>query len=120
MAEVHGKDASVSYTNVTAGMDSWEVTYTDELVEITDFADAGVAAFILGKTHWEAQMSGNWDAANTAKPGDAAATWTGTADTGDTYAGSAFIRSMTVTAPHDNKITTTYNMQGTGVLTITL
>lgn len=119
MAKAHGKDASVTYTNITVAVHGFTFTYNDAVVDVTDFADAGVTARIRGKTDWEATLDAFWDPTNTAKPGDAAATLTLTPAAAKTIVGSALIGSMTITASNDDVNSQTYNMLGTGAVTIT-
>lgn len=119
MAEVHGKGGSITYSNFTAGVHSWECTYESDVVEVTNFSDAGVKRFIAGGTGWTASAEANWDAANTAIPGSATALVL-TAASGKTYTGSAIIKSMNVKVTRDDENRATYQFQGTGALTITL
>ena len=116
MAEVHGKDGSITFTNLTAGVKSWSVSYDGDVVEVTDFADAGVKAYIAGGSGWTATATGNHDVGNTAAPGDTA-DLTLTVTSGKTYTGSAIMTSLTVNAPHDGVVDDTYSFQGTGALT---
>ncbi len=120
MAEAHGKDGSITYSGLTAGVHSWEVTYDADVVESTDFGDAGIKTYVVGGKGWSGTLEANWDAANTAASGDAAAALTLTAATSKTYTGSAIIKSMTVKVTKDDINRATYQFQGTGALTITL
>ncbi len=119
MAEVHGKGGSLTYSNLTAGVHSWELNYEADVSEVTDFADAGVKSFIVGGKGWTASAEANWDSANTAAPGDSA-TLTLTAVSGKTYTGTGIVKSMNVKATKDDVNRATYQFQGTGALTITL
>ena len=113
MAEAHGKSGSITLSGLTAGVHSWEISYDADTVESTDFADAGVKTYVLGGKGWSGSMEANWDAANTAHAGDAAAS-------GDTYAGSAILTNETVKVTKDDINRVSYKFQGTGALTITL
>jgi len=119
MAEVAGYGGSISFTNLTAGAKGWTVDYTGDPLETTDFADAGVRTYIAGLTGWTATVSANWDAANTAVPGNSA-TLTLTADTGDTYAGTAIMTGLSASVSVDGVNQVNYSFQGSGTLTITL
>ncbi len=120
MAEAHGKSGSITLSGLTAGVHSWEISYDADTVESTDFADAGVKTYVLGGKGWSGSMEANWDAANTAHAGDAAASLTLTAASGDTYAGSAILTNETVKVTKDDINRVSYKFQGTGALTITL
>ncbi len=119
MAEVAGYGGSITYTNLTAGVKSWTVDYVADMLETTDFGDSGKRTYAAGLSGWTATAEVNWDAANTAAPGDSASL-TLTADTGDTYVGTALIASMSVGVSVDGLNTATYSFQGSGALTITL
>ena len=120
MAEVHGKNGSITYSNITAGVHSWELTIESDVVETTDFADAGVKTFILGGKGWSGSCEANWDAANTAVPGNAASDLVLTAASGKTYTGSAIIKTMVVKTTVNDENRATYTFQGTGPLTANL
>jgi hypothetical protein len=119
MAEVAGCGGSLTFTNLTAGVKNWTVNYTCDVLETTDFADNCKRTYIAGLSSWTATATANWDAANTADPGDSA-TLTLTADTGKTYAGTAIMTGLSVNVAVDGVNSVTYNFQGTGTLTITL
>lgn len=115
MAEVHGKGGSITFTNLTAGVKTWSLSYDADVAEVTDFADAGVKAYIAGGSGWTATCTANWDSANTAAPGDSA-TLTLTVTAGSTYSGTAILTSQVVSVNHDGVAEVTYNFQGTGAL----
>ena len=117
MAEVKGTAGSITYTNLTAGTRSWSLNYTADTHETTDFADAGVGTYLGGITRWNATVTANWDAANTAAPGDSA-TLTLTVTSGKTYAGTAIITGMTPSTDVQGIAQVTYTFQGSGTLTI--
>lgn len=119
MAKAHGKDGSVTITNLTVAVDGFDFNYNDDLQDVTDFADAGVSAFMLGVLEGNATLRSFWDPTNTAKPGDAAATLTLTLDTAKTIAGSALMRSMSISADKGSVIRRQYEYQYTGAITIT-
>ena len=119
MAEVHGKSGSLTFTNLTAGVKEFTWKGDSEAVEVTDFADAGIKSFIVGKRGWTASAKTNWDAANTARDGDSASL-TLTTTSGKTYAGTAILTSVSVGASVDGVETADYEFQGTGACTVTL
>lgn len=117
MAEVKGTAGSITYTNLTAGVKAWTLNYTADTVETTDFADAGVATYLGTITRWNATVTANWDAANTAKPADSASL-TLTVTSGKTYSGTAICTGMTPSTEVAGIAQVTYTFQGSGVLTI--
>lgn len=116
MAEVHGKGGSITFTNLTAGVKTWSLDSGADVAEVTDFADAGVKAFIAGGSGWTASCTANWDAANTAAVGDSA-TLTLTVTSGTAYSGTAILTGMAIGEAHDGVVEVTYSFQGTGALT---
>ena len=116
MAEVKGCGGSLSFTNLTAGVKQWSLNWESEVLDITDFDDNCSKAFLGGFTGWTAQATANWDAANTAKPGDSA-TLTLTVTSGSAYSGTAILTSMGVSQNVNGVVEATYNFQGTGALT---
>ena len=116
MAEVHGKGGSFAFTNLTAGVKGWTITYEADMHETTDFADAGVAAFIAGIKRWSGTCELNWDSANTVAPGDSAAATFDVDGTND-YQGTALVQSLSVNTGVNDIVSATCNFQGTGALT---
>lgn len=119
MAEAHGKSGSITFTSLTAGVKEWTWTGDSEAAEVTDFADAGIRAYVVGTRGWKATATANWDAANTARDGDSASL-TLTAASGKTYAGTAIITSMTVSVSAAGVNQASYEFQGTGACTVSL
>lgn len=118
MASVAGKNGSVSFTNLTAGTKSWNLTYNGEVVDTTKYSDQPRRTFIGTVSTWSASVTGFFDTANSAAPLDSA-TLTLTVTTGETYAGTAIMTSMTVGSTVDGVTTCDWTFQGSGTLTIT-
>ena len=116
MAEVKGCGGSLTFTNLTAGVKQWTLNWYTEVMDVTDFGDNCAKAFLAGFTGWTATATANWDAANTAKPGDSA-TLTLTVTSGKAYSGTAILTSMGVNQGVAGVVEATYNFQGTGTLT---
>lgn len=118
MGSVAGKNGSVTFTGLTAGVKGWSLTYKGETDDTTKYSDAGTRSFIATVTTWNASVTGFFDTANTAVPGDSA-TLTLTVTSGETYSGTAILTGMTVTSSVDGVTTCDWTFQGTGTLTIT-
>lgn len=116
MAEVKGCSGSLTFTNLTAGVKAWTLDYQQEVLETTDFADSCARTYMAGFTGWTATATANWDAANTAKPGDSA-TLTLTVTSGKTYSGTALVTGLAVNTNVQGIVEATYTFQGTGALT---
>lgn len=118
MAEIHGNAGSITYTDLTAGVKSWTLSWDAEMHDITDFADSTIRTFKGGLTTWTATAECQLDAANVAEPGDSA-TLTLNVDGTINYAGTALITNMSVSTPVDGIVTVSYSFQGSGTLTAT-
>jgi predicted secreted protein len=120
MAEIHGNGGSWTYTDITASVHSWTLSWDGEVHDITDFADGTARTFIGGLTTWTATLESRLDAANVAEPGDSAelTLWVVAASV-PKYVGTAIITNMSVTTPVDGIVTASYSLQGTGTLTPT-
>lgn len=118
MASVAGKNGSVTFTGLTAGIRSWSLTYSGEVVDTTKYSDSGKRTFIGTVSTWSATVSGFFDTANTAVPLDSASL-TLTVTSGETYAGTAIMTGMNPGSTVDGVTTCEWTFQGTGTLTIT-
>ncbi len=119
MAEIKGCGGAVTFTNLTAGAKSWTLNWTNTPLDTTDFADNCAKTAIAGFTEWNATVVCNWDAANTADPGDSA-TLTLKVTSALNYAGTALLTGITVNTAVDGVVEATYTFQGNGTLTPTL
>ncbi len=122
MAHIHGKggDLAIDGGASTTGARNWTLDYTGDPVDVTDYANAGVKAFIAGQTGW----TGSFEVVKDGAPphsmnasvtfdfeeiqDDASATWTG----------ASIITGISVTTPIDGAVSYSYTIQGTGVLTV--
>ena len=102
-----------------AGIKSWTLDYTVDMLETTDFADAGVKSYIPGGTGWSGSFEGF-------KEGQAAGLTTGakivlklyeTQESNEFWTGDAFITAVHVTVSFDGIVSYSYDFQGTGALT---
>jgi hypothetical protein len=118
MASVAGKNGSITFTGLTAGVKSWTLNYSGEVADTTKYSDSGVRTFIGTVSTWNASITGFFDTANTATV-LASATLTLTVTTGETYAGTAILTGLTVGSAVDGVTTADFTFQGSGVLTIT-
>jgi len=102
-----------------AGAKDWSITYNANIVEVTDYADAGVQANIVGGTNW----SGSFD---TFKDGDSdltigsevAMTFAESDTVGQYFAGNVILNSVSPSAPLDGAVSYAYGFTGTGDLEV--
>ena len=127
-AAITGQSGSAKIgTTAVAEIDNWKLDISADMLDSTDFASAGWKEFIAGLKEWSGSFSGNWDMTDTA--GQLAiqtAFLAGTpitlrldVDSTHYYSGSAHIKSLGVETPVGDKVTVSYDFQGTGALTPT-
>jgi hypothetical protein len=115
VAELHGNAGSITFTDLTAGVKSWTLSWDGEVHDITDFANDALRIFMAGLTSWTATAECQHDAANVAEPGDSAQlTLSVNADVD--YIGTALMTNMSPSTPVDGIVMCTYSFQGTGTL----
>jgi len=128
MAEIAGYGGDVKMSsNAVPGMDNWTITYTADTHEVTDFADAGVKAYVAGGTGWSGTVSGKYQDTSAAatlynttyKPGvSKTAKFYFSASSAHLATGTIIFTGWDFATGIDGAITATFNFQGTGGLTI--
>ena len=120
MAHRSGTAGQVDSPNSVTGIRSWDLEYTVDMLDTTDFADAGVSTFIPGKTQWRGSFSGF-------KDGTPQAITTGalillklyeTQQANEFWTGDAFITAVRVDVDNDGIVSYEYDFQGTSTLTV--
>ena len=121
MAHRAGFAGSVQAPGVIAGIKSWTLTYTVETPNSTDFADAGVSAFIPGITEWNGSFEGFKDGVPIAGlHTEVALILDETQNASEEWLGQAILTSVTPSTDHDGIVSYSYTFQGTGALTVPL
>jgi len=122
MAHLAGKGGQVMATGAgsateTAGIKSWTLDYTVDVLETTDFADAGVKTYVMGCSGWSGTFEGLKEGAPV-WPSDTAITLTLEESSTGTqqWIGSAFITGCSATTAMDGIVSYSYTFQGTGVI----
>lgn len=118
MASVAGKNGSITFTGLTAGVKGWTLNYVGEVADTTKYSDQPTRTFLGTVSTWTATATGFFDTANTAVP-LSSATLTLTVTSGETYSGTAIVTNMEVVSSVDGVTTCNWTFQGSGVLTIT-
>ena len=119
MAEVAGKGGSATFTNLNAGVKSWNLDGAMDMLPTTDYDDDGHKTFIGGCDGWTANCELNWDATNTVALGDSATLTLLIGTATPKYAGTALVASISVSSVVDGLVTATISFQGTGPYTYT-
>jgi len=104
---------------VVSGMKSWTVDYTVDALDSTDFADAGVKAYIAGLSGWSGSFEGYKDGAPDLTPGTKYVLHLreGTLTT-ERYTGTALITGLHGSGSVDGVVTQSYDFVGDGALTV--
>jgi len=114
MAEVVGKNGSVTFTNLTAGVKAWSLDLVGDALETTDYDDSGHRTYTTGLDGWTASCELNWDAANTVDVGDSATLTLLIGAATPNYSGTALVTGISVNSVVDNIVSATVSFQGTG------
>ncbi len=120
MAHIHGKSGDVDATGSATGARNWTLDYTGDPIDVTDYADAGVKAFIAGLTGWTASFEVVKDGAIPyIMNASVSFNFEEVANSGTAvWSGTAIINSITPSVPIDGAVTYAYGVQGTGALTV--
>ena len=118
MAEVCGKQGSVTLTSASTTIKTWSLSYAGDTLETTSFDDStGGRSYIPGITSWSGSFDASYSTGNTAVPGSTGTVYlkssTGTAVV---WNGSIIITGMDITTPVDGLVTQSYTFQGNGAL----
>lgn len=118
MAHISGKAGYVDTGSTVAGIKSWTLDYNADMLETTDFGDAGVKSFIAGCTGWSGTFEGYKDGA----PQGIGTSITLKLYENATYfwTGTAFITGVSASTAFDGVDSYSYTFQGTGALTVPL
>jgi hypothetical protein len=116
MSHISGKSGQVDTGSAVSGIKSWTLDYTVDMLESTDFADAGVKTFLAGCSGWSGTFEGYKDgvpqaigASITLKLYEVAA--------GAYWTGTAFITGVSANTSNDGIVSYSYTFQGTAALT---
>ncbi len=120
MAHRAGKAGQVDAPGSIAGIKSWTLDYTVDMLETTDFADAGVRSYIPGLTGWAGSFEGFKDTTPIALTTGAKITLKlyETQEASEFWTGDAFITGVHPSVGHDGIVSYSYDFQGTGALTV--
>uniref|UniRef100_A0A6M3KV58 Putative structural protein n=1 Tax=viral metagenome TaxID=1070528 RepID=A0A6M3KV58_9ZZZZ len=114
-----GKAGSVLAPGVIAGIKSWNLEYTVDILETTDFADSGVATYIPGVTRWSGSFDGFKDGVPIAGlHTEVALKLYETQTVDERWEGQAIITAVRANVDHDGIVSYSYDFQGTAGLTV--
>lgn len=120
-----GTKGYVGASTAIAGINSWSMDYTVDMLETTDFSVSGTSAFIPGKTQWSGTFSGFKDGTPKALGTSAAvdlwlvesASAAIASSEAKVWKGSGYINQITANTNFDGIVSYNYSFQGTAGLT---
>jgi len=116
---ISGKAGQVDAASEVLGIKSWTLDYTVDTLDVTDFDDNGVKAYIVGCSGWSGSFEGYKEAAPLGLAGAAVNIALKESQTAtQKWTGSAYITGIHVNTSHDGIVTYSYDFQGTGDLTV--
>lgn len=124
-----GKDGGVySGANKVAELSNWSLDLGADTPETTNFDSNGWKEYIAGLKEWSGSAEGNWKMSDTNGQKAIQDAWrNGTTlnlefrvNSTNKYAGSVLITSIGIETPVDDKVTVSFEFQGTGALTPTV
>ena len=120
MAHRSGTAGQVDSPAAVTGIRTWSLEYTVDMLETTDFADAGVSSFIPGKTQWSGSFEGFKDGTPQAITTGASITIKlyETQQANEFWTGQAYISAARPSTDNDGIVSYSYDFQGTGALTV--
>ena len=123
MAVISGRAGMVGTGSDVAGIKSWTLDYTVDILDTTDFADGAATnaarTFVPGLSTWSGSFTGFKDGAPQGLGFTTAITLTLEESETATqkYSGSAWITGQHITTSVDGTVDYTYDFQGTSELT---
>ncbi|MFA5439592.1 hypothetical protein [Dehalococcoides sp.] len=97
-----------------AGIKSWQLDYTVDILDSTSFIDAGARTFSPGSTQWGGSFEGYKYGAPLGIGSEVILALAESATTGQAWIGNAYISGAHVTSSLDALVTYSYDFQGTG------
>jgi predicted secreted protein len=120
MAHYAGRAGGVDTGSGVTGIKSWTLDYTVSIVDVTDFASAGVRDILPAVSQWSGSFEGYKDGTAQVLSVSAAVTLTlKETQTGtQVWTGSAYITGVHANTAFDGTVNYAYDYEGTGALTV--
>ena len=123
MAQLSGREGDVYIGANVAGIKSWTLDYTVDVLDTTDFVDGGSSpygrTFVPGLSTWAGSFEGFKDGAPQTLGYSATAVTLSLKEDGTTFwSGTAFITGIHSSVSVDGLVSYGYDFQGTGTLTV--
>jgi hypothetical protein len=101
-----------------AGIKSWSLDYTVDMLDTTDFGDSGVRTFIPGASTWSGTFEGYKDGVPLSIGSQYGIELAESATATQTWAGNVIITAVHPTTSFDGIVSYSYNFQGTEALRV--
>lgn len=101
-----------------AGIGSWSLDYVTDAIDVTDFGDAGVRAYVAGPSGWSGTFEGFKDGAPLTIGSQYGIELAESATVTQAWLGNAILTGVHPTVAFDGIVSYSYDFQGVGVLTI--
>lgn len=118
MAHYSGKAGQVDAPAGITGIKAWGLDYVVEMLETTDFADAGVRTYLAGPSGWSGTFEGLKDGVPIAIGAIVACVFKETQTGTQVWSGNAFITGVHAATSSDGLVEYSYDFQGTGALVV--
>jgi hypothetical protein len=118
MAHYAGKAGEVDTGAGVTGIKAWGLDYVVEMLETTDFADAGVRTYLAGPSGWSGTFEGLKDGVPLTVGASVSLTLKETQTATQKWTGTAFITGCHGAVAADGLVEYSYDFQGTGALVI--
>lgn len=116
MGHTAGYGGSVSAGALVAGIKSWTLDYTVDMLDTTDFGSSGDKEYIAGLKGWSGTFDGNKDGLAQALGASVTLTLTETASVN--WQGKAFLTGLAINTAVDGLVGYSYTYMGTGSITV--
>lgn len=121
MARFSGKTGSFSTSSTYIGVESMDIDYKGDAIDVTGMDSSGAKAFIAGLTEWSAEVTGFVNGAiSSLVPGTTvtAGVWSTGSTGAPKFTGSGIITGLKVNSTVAGAVNVTVSVQGSGVLTV--
>jgi hypothetical protein len=105
-------------TTAVAGIKSWTLDRSIDMLDTTDFGSSGDKEYIAGLKGWAGTFEGLKDGAPLGLGTTVSLALYESSAGGQVWSGTAYLNNQTINTPVDGLVSYTYSYQGTGSITI--
>uniref|UniRef100_A0A6M3IYI6 Putative structural protein n=1 Tax=viral metagenome TaxID=1070528 RepID=A0A6M3IYI6_9ZZZZ len=108
----------IQAAKTVSGINTWSLDYTSDALESTDFANAGVKAYIVGGSGWSGSFAGYKEGIPLSIGAIYGVELAESATTTEMWLGNIIITGVHPSVGHDGIVSYSYDFTGTGNLTV--